>query len=61
MNFSGKGDWKVRKGIAEGGFEMENPWRILGVGTVKGERKEMRKQRRETRIRLYKDLVVGKK
>lgn len=41
MNFSGKGDWKVRKGIAEGGFEMEIPWRILGVGTVKGERKEM--------------------
>lgn len=41
VNLSGKGDWKVKKGIAEGGFEMESPLGRLGVGTVKGKREEM--------------------
>lgn len=41
MNLSGKGDWKVRKGIAEAGFGMESPSRRLGVGTVRGEIEEM--------------------
>lgn len=41
MNLSGKGDWKVRKGVAEAGFKMESPSRRLGVGAVKGKIEEM--------------------
>ena len=41
VNLSGKGDWKVRQGIAEGESEMESPPGRLGVGTGKGEIEEM--------------------
>lgn len=71
MNLSGKGDWKVRKGVAEAGFKMESPSRRLGVGAVKGKIEEMVEEwfftrtggsrGRETRRRLDKDLVVRKK
>lgn len=41
VDLSGKRDWKVRQGIAEGESEMESPLGRLGMGNGKGENEEM--------------------